>query len=69
LEGVLPSFLNNRNSGGKHRMLLSAQSAQQIAYEISSIVKQHVNIMDENGYIIASTDPKRIGDFHAGANY
>jgi carbohydrate diacid regulator len=48
-------------------MLLSAQSAQQIAYEISSIVKQHVNIMDENGYIIASTDPKRIGDFHAGA--
>jgi carbohydrate diacid regulator len=40
---------------------------QQIAYEISSIVKQHVNIMDENGYIIASTDPKRIGDFHAGA--
>ncbi|MFU0831574.1 MAG: hypothetical protein ACFWUC_01325 [Oscillospiraceae bacterium] len=48
-------------------MLLSAQSAQQIAQEISSIVKQHVNIMDENGYIIASTDSKRIGDFHAGA--
>lgn len=48
-------------------MLLSAQSAQQIAREISSIVKQHVNIMDENGYIIASTDSKRIGDFHAGA--
>lgn len=48
-------------------MYLSVQSAQQIAAEISTIVKQHVNMMDENGYIIASTNPERIGNFHAGA--
>jgi len=48
-------------------MFFSAKNAQQIAVEISSIVKQHVNMMDENGYIIASTNPNRIGDFHAGA--
>lgn len=48
-------------------MFISARSAKQIAQKISSIVKQHINIMDENGYIIASTDPKRIGNLHAGA--
>lgn len=48
-------------------MFLSVQSARQITLEISSIVKQNVNLMNENGYIIASTDPKRIGNFHAGA--
>ncbi|MDK2812835.1 MAG: carbohydrate diacid regulator [Clostridiales bacterium] len=48
-------------------MYLSVQSAQQIALEISSIVKQHVNLMDDKGFIIASTDPLRIGHFHEGA--
>ena len=48
-------------------MFISARSAKQIALKISSIVKQNINIMDENGYIIASTDPKRIGNLHVGA--
>ncbi|AUS96983.1 transcriptional regulator [Clostridium thermosuccinogenes] len=48
-------------------MHLSTESAQQIANEISTIVKQNVNIMDAQGYIIASTDPQRIGNFHEGA--
>lgn len=48
-------------------MGLSTESAQQIVSEISSIVKQNVNMMDVGGYIIASTDPKRIGNFHEGA--
>lgn len=48
-------------------MLISSQSAQQIVNEISIIVKQHVNMMDSEGYIIASTNPSRIGNFHDGA--
>jgi len=48
-------------------MRISTQSAQQIVSEISSIVKQHVNMMDSQGYIIASTNPLRIGNFHEGA--
>lgn len=48
-------------------MRISAKSAQQIASEISTIVKQHINIMDAEGYIIASTNPTRIGNFHEGA--
>lgn len=48
-------------------MQISTQSAQQIVSEISTIVKQHVNMMDSQGYIIASTNPQRIGNFHEGA--
>lgn len=46
---------------------LSVPSAQQVVLEISTIVKQNINIMDEHGYIIASTDPGRVGNFHKGA--
>ena len=35
--------------------------------EISGIVGQHINMMDERGNIIASTDGTRVGHFHAGA--
>lgn len=45
-------------------MDLSIQSVQQVALEIGSIVHQNINIMDEQGYIIASTDPKRVNNFH-----
>ena len=48
-------------------MALSTESAQQIVSEISVIVKQNVNMMNVEGYIIASTDSKRIGNFHEGA--
>ena len=48
-------------------MHLSYLSAQQIVQEISAIVGQHVNIMDSDGVIIASTDPSRIGHVHEGA--
>jgi carbohydrate diacid regulator len=48
-------------------MNISTCSAQQIVSEISSIVKQNVNMMDQKGYIIASTDSDRIGNFHEGA--
>ncbi|MGL4800007.1 MAG: sugar diacid recognition domain-containing protein [Cellulosilyticaceae bacterium] len=48
-------------------MRLSKHSALQIVKEISELISQHVNIMDEKGYIIASTDAMRIGTFHEGA--
>ena len=40
---------------------LSVQSAQRIVDEISGIVGQHINMMDERGNIIASTDGTRVG--------
>ena len=43
------------------------QSAQRIVGEIGNIVRQNINMMDEQGYIIASTDATRIGNFHEGA--
>lgn len=48
-------------------MQLSRHSAQQIVEQIGKLVRQNINLMDESGHIIASTDPKRIGSFHQGA--
>ncbi len=41
--------------------------AEQIVVEIEKIIGRHVNIMDEDGQIIASTDASRVGSFHEGA--
>ena len=49
-------------------MQLSRESAQKIVEEIGALVRQNINLMDETGHIIASTDPKRIGMFHQGAH-
>ena len=49
-------------------MNLSKQNAMQIVTDISEIIHQNINLMDENGTIIASTDPERIGHFHEGAS-
>ena len=38
-----------------------------IVTEISSIINQNVNMMDESGIIIASTDADRVDTFHEGA--
>lgn len=48
-------------------MQLSTQSAQRIVDEIGNTVHQDINMMDENGVIVASTDATRIGHFHKGA--
>ncbi|WP_312644937.1 sugar diacid recognition domain-containing protein [Hydrogenoanaerobacterium sp.] len=48
-------------------MQISKDNAMKIVTEISGIINQHVNMMDERGIIIASTDPQRVGTFHAGA--
>ena len=41
-------------------MHISKNSATQIVEEISKLVKQNINLMDETGHIIASRDKSRI---------
>ena len=48
-------------------MNISHDSAMRIVTEMSSIIGHDVNMMDERGVIIASTDPERLGAFHGGA--
>lgn len=48
-------------------MELSRDNAREIVREINNVLPQKVNIMNTEGIIIASTDIKRIGTFHAGA--
>ena len=44
-------------------MHISKNAAMQIVDEISQLVKQNINLMDETGHIIASCDKSRIEIF------
>lgn len=48
-------------------MKISEKTAENLIEEISSVIDYDINIMDESGAIIASTDPGRKGQFHEGA--
>ena len=48
-------------------MKLSQSTVHQLIDELSSVIEYNLNIMDEKGTIIASTDPERIGQFHEAA--
>lgn len=48
-------------------MKISASLAQNIIDGLASVLQQQLNFFDENGYILASTTPSRIGNFHGGA--
>lgn len=48
-------------------MYISRETAQEIVEEIGREIGAHINLMDEQGYIIASTDDTRIGNLHEGA--
>ena len=48
-------------------MKISATLAQNIIDGLASVLQQQLNVFDENGIIIASTSPERIGNFHGGA--
>ena len=48
-------------------MILSTNSANQIVRELQKLTDQQINLMDEKGIILASTDLKRINNFHEGA--
>ena len=47
-------------------MIISRELAQKIVDHLMEIVKRNVNMMDCNGIIIASGQPKRIDTFHQG---
>ncbi|MBN2877339.1 MAG: helix-turn-helix domain-containing protein [Bacilli bacterium] len=48
-------------------MNLSKQFAMQMVEELSAIISQHINLIDREGTIIASTDKDRMGSCHLGA--
>ena len=48
-------------------MLINHENSQKIAERIGGILHRNVNIMDEEGRIVASTDPTRIGALHEAA--
>lgn len=48
-------------------MKISQGTANRIVTELSHIIDQNINLMDEQGVIISSTNPKRIGTFHGGS--
>lgn len=47
-------------------MRITQQSAQNIVDEMKSSIHRDINIMDENGIILASTNPARQGQLHWG---
>ena len=49
-------------------MQISKTMASNLIREISTVIDYDINIMDESGTIIASTDSIRIGQFHEGAH-
>lgn len=49
-------------------MRLEKTTATDLIREISGVIDYDINIMDETGNIIASTDHDRVGQFHEGAH-
>lgn len=48
-------------------MNISKRNANYIVQEISKIIGEKINMMNADGIIIASSDEKRVGSFHAAA--
>lgn len=48
-------------------MIISVKQMQNIVEELEDTIQKNINIMDEKGCIIASSDPSRIGNYHSGA--
>ena len=48
-------------------MFLSQQDAQSIVEEVKAAIGRDINIMDETGRILASTNPARQGQPHPAA--
>lgn len=59
-------FISFFRMGGK-RMIIPKKQMQKIVEEVGATIHKNVNIMDETGCIIASTDSERIGLLHSGA--
>ena len=50
-------------------MKITYANSQEISERIGAILNKNVNIMDEEGIIVASTDPSRIGMLHLGGYF
>lgn len=50
-------------------MNISKKLSQKIVKNLKNIIHQDLNFMNNDGYIIASTDPDRINKFHQAAKY
>lgn len=48
-------------------MFISQQDARSIVEEVKAAIGRDINIMDETGHILASTNPTRQGQLHPGA--
>lgn len=48
-------------------MKISTNTVRNLIRELSQVINYDLNIMDENGIIVSSTDADRIGQFHEGA--
>ena len=48
-------------------MNISKNLATNILQQLKNIINQDLNYINEDGTIIASTDPKRVGTFHAAS--
>ena len=48
-------------------MVLELNIARRVVSELHDAIRQPINLMDENGRIIASTDASRIGTVHSAA--
>jgi len=48
-------------------MVISSSIAAQIVEQLANVIEPNINLMDTQGYIIASTDPLRVGTIHGGA--
>lgn len=48
-------------------MFIAEETAGAIVSEMKSVTGRDINLMDDSGIILASTDPKRVGQRHAGA--
>lgn len=48
-------------------MNISQNLATDILYHMKDIINQDLNYINVDGIIIASTDPKRVGTFHAAS--
>lgn len=44
--------------------IFNQKTAQQIVETVREVCGYHINYIDTDGYILASTDDTRIGDYH-----
>lgn len=57
----------NNDKYRRHKQLLSPKLAENIVKEVRKLIGEQIIVVNTDGIIIASTDKKRVGTFHEGA--